>query len=346
MRRALLLTLFPLATVCAISACGEDKRDDDDDGASDGDGTGATDPDTDADAPQPDVQVSPASIDFGELYVWDGTLTETLTITNTGEADLLIQDTVLEDGEDSFALGSISSVALAPGEEATLTVTFDASAPASVTDRVRISTNDPDQPTVDIPLTATGTAPRIGIGPSELYFGAVEIGCEETQPIQIANAGNDDLEIIEVHLSGFSTELVFDPRTETNGALPWTIPPGSLVEVAVSYAPSDELDDTNQLYVESDDYNAPQLFVPVDGQGVLSGSNTDTFAHSGTSPSDTFVLTETPVVETIQVQIDGVTHDVGWDYEPAINAVVLWSDHVPRGDATIEISYALSSCAR
>ena len=62
--------------------------------------------------------------------------------------------------------------------------------------------------------------------------------------------------------------------------------------------------------------------------------------------ADTFELSETPVVDTIEVRLsaDGVTWVpiyVGWEYDPALNAVVFDLDHVPDNGDSIEVEYAV-----
>ncbi len=57
--------------------------------------------------------------------------------------------------------------------------------------------------------------------------------------------------------------------------------------------------------------------------------------------NDSFELTQLPVPETIEVQVDGIRTTTGWQYDASINSIVFDRDHIPAGGSTIEVEYAL-----
>ena len=57
--------------------------------------------------------------------------------------------------------------------------------------------------------------------------------------------------------------------------------------------------------------------------------------------NDSFELTQLPVPETIEVQVDGIRTTTGWQYDAATNAVVFDRDHIPAGGSTVEVEYKL-----
>jgi hypothetical protein len=62
---------------------------------------------------------------------------------------------------------------------------------------------------------------------------------------------------------------------------------------------------------------------------------------------DEFELTQYPVPETIEVRVNGLSVSVGWEYDPAGNAVVFDETSIPEGGATVEIEYGLyGDCER
>ena len=62
--------------------------------------------------------------------------------------------------------------------------------------------------------------------------------------------------------------------------------------------------------------------------------------------SDTFDLSSLPLIESIEVEINGFPTAVGWSYEPELNAVVFDIDHVPSNDQTIDVQYTvLGDCS-
>lgn len=64
-------------------------------------------------------------------------------------------------------------------------------------------------------------------------------------------------------------------------------------------------------------------------------------AVGSVSINDSFELTRKPVPQTIELSIDGVATNVGWEYEVSTNSVVFDTDFIPPGGSTVEIFYQL-----
>ena len=62
-------------------------------------------------------------------------------------------------------------------------------------------------------------------------------------------------------------------------------------------------------------------------------------AASSVAINDSFELTLDPVPQTIEVKIDGVRVNVGWEYDISSNSVVFDNDFIPAGGSQIEIYY-------
>lgn len=71
------------------------------------------------------------------------------------------------------------------------------------------------------------------------------------------------------------------------------------------------------------------------------GEHLEALAEGSTADLSSFALTQYPVPETIEIEVDGTTTSIGWEYNPSTNAVDFDSDYVPEGGSTIIISYAL-----
>ncbi len=121
----------------------------------------------------PRVVVAPRVRDLGEVSVQGGTITTLFFVRNAGEGKLVITDmetscmcteaALIMDGVEGPRLGMrghgprpVWSAELAPGQEATLKVYYDPTVHEElrgpVTRVVRIHTNDPERPYVDIVL--------------------------------------------------------------------------------------------------------------------------------------------------------------------------------------------------
>ena len=106
--------------------------------------------------PAPDISVSPDSLTFGSVKVGTTSAPLEITVSNNGLANLIIDSidiTGLNPGEFSQT-NDCSTIAY--DESCTITVTFNPSAICMKSATLAISSNDPDQPTFELPLTGTG----------------------------------------------------------------------------------------------------------------------------------------------------------------------------------------------
>jgi hypothetical protein len=122
----------------------------------------------------PRVQIQPYSRDLGEVSVRGGTVTALFTVKNVGDGELVIRDmeTSCMCTEAALIVGGVEgpkfgmrghgarpvgwSARLAPGEEATLKVYYDPTVHRTlrgpITRVVRVYTNDPKRPYVDVAI--------------------------------------------------------------------------------------------------------------------------------------------------------------------------------------------------
>jgi len=101
----------------------------------------------------PDISVAQPSVDFGSIKVGKKG-TKTLKIMNNGTGDLVITLSGLE-GTD-FSIQGSSSVTIKAKKSYSLKILFTPKSAGLKTPTLRITSNDPDEPTIDIPLIGTG----------------------------------------------------------------------------------------------------------------------------------------------------------------------------------------------
>lgn len=97
----------------------------------------------------PDIRVTPDSVNFTALLEGQ-VISEIITVENIGEDDLIITDIELLVGT-SYSLTLTASELIAPGEFTEFTVTLTAGS-EPLEDWIHIDSNDPDTPTVEVPL--------------------------------------------------------------------------------------------------------------------------------------------------------------------------------------------------
>lgn len=107
---------------------------------------------------QPDIEVSPTALDFGTIEV-GCTVQLPLNISNVGEASLDVASITIGDAAD-FQLTGVEPFALLPDEHRTVYVDFTPMVEGRVNTSVDVGSNDPDEPTVDVPNAGTGLSTR------------------------------------------------------------------------------------------------------------------------------------------------------------------------------------------
>src|SRR5271167_723955 len=139
---------------------------------------------------QAQLSLSSQSINFGTVSTGlKGT--SNLVLTNSGATSLTISLITLT-GADFTISGITTPAAIAAGQSAQVTVTFSPTAAGSVTGSIGITSSDPVNPTITVPLSGTGTATatgQLGASPASLSFGTVATGTSTNKQIVLTNTG-------------------------------------------------------------------------------------------------------------------------------------------------------------
>jgi hypothetical protein len=138
---------------------------------------------------------------------------QTLQIDNTGTADLVIADVRLG-GSSGFSLDFTGSFVVPAGGSHFLTVAFEPRVRDIILrDEIRISSNDPDEFELTVPVTGRGTRSVLSAVPNRVDFGRVPIppGFRDTT-ITLTNTGSATLQLFSARFdnSRFSVQS-FEP---------------------------------------------------------------------------------------------------------------------------------------
>ncbi|MCL5270191.1 MAG: C10 family peptidase [bacterium] len=111
--------------------------------------------------PVPDIDVTPLSIDFGEQTITNNDpTTQTVTIQNRGTAPLSFTGAGVEltgaDASQFLIVQAPAMTPLAPAESRTVILAFKPIVQGNKAAVLRITTDDPDQPTVEVALQGVG----------------------------------------------------------------------------------------------------------------------------------------------------------------------------------------------
>jgi len=105
---------------------------------------------------QPDISVSPDSYEFGNVAVKQSSMPAMFIIHNNGTGNLKITKIrVIGTDAKMFRIKSRGKI-IVPGGEYQFTATFKPTSAGNKSAIVQISSNDPDAPAMEVPLTGTG----------------------------------------------------------------------------------------------------------------------------------------------------------------------------------------------
>lgn len=191
---------------------------------------------------RPDISVTPEMLDFGGLD-FGVEVSDVVTVENQGEAPLTLSAIHLG-GDEAFTLSAPEGeTVLEPGQQTELVVTFT---PWSVDDTglLTIYSDDPNEGSVDVPLSGALNVPMLVFSPDPMDMGGLPIGATKTEDLTITNEGYADLELSSLMLTG-------DAFTFESPALPLTLSAGESVALPVTFSATGEGTFDGRLWASS-----------------------------------------------------------------------------------------------
>jgi len=211
----------------------------------------------------PDISVTPLSYDFGNVEV-KKSKTASFKVKNNGKTDLLISTSITGTDVSMFTITSGGGVSktIKPGKTLTIKVSFKPTSAGSKSSTLEITSNDPDTPTIDIPLTATlpATTPDISVAQTSLDFGGIKVGKKVTKTLKITNNGTGDLVIT---LSGLE-----ETDFSIQGSSGVTIKGKKSYTLKVLFTPKLSGPKAATLKIDSNDPDTPILDIELHGSTI------------------------------------------------------------------------------
>lgn len=238
----------------------------------------------------PAIAVWPESVDLGWVSADAagsfGILpTETIEVHNHGSGDLHIQEVAFEDGGTGFGGGLISSVLIHPGDASEVRVDLSPVAPGDAFDSLRIGSDDPLRPLVEIPLWASVSAPLASVADDAMDLGEVPIGCTALHGVEIQNLGNAGLRLLDWGVAGQD-----DTPWAVDSLGSDTVSPADSTTLVVGFSPLSEGAAEATLRLDSSDPWTPTLERALAGTGVAGDSITDDWVQGEVGPVDILVV--------------------------------------------------------
>lgn len=215
--------------------------------------------------PTVSATVSPNSLSFGSATV-GSTSSKTVTVTNTGTANLVIS--AINITGSAFSVPGLSfPLTIAPGASYTANVNFTPQTVGSVSGSASVVSNLANSPTA-VALSGTGVSSPVGIlnvSPASVSFGNVNVGSSASQNLTLSNSGTATVNVQSISVTG----LGFNISTAT----PFTLSAGKSTSVAVTFTPQTTGTANGTATFTSDAGNSPAA-------ASLSGNGTTASAHT------------------------------------------------------------------
>ena len=210
-----------------------------------------------------------AAIDFGVLIYDDQTkaLRHTVTVHNLGTGNLTLNAVFTGRDREAFGVDAPTDRTLAPGEQTDLDLYFaPQGAVGELEGRLRLPSNDPAAPVLDILLFGFAVGPDLDLDPPSPFFLAnEELGMSTTRTFALRNLGNSLLRVTQTRLTGEHAE-----EMEILQGAPADVPPGEAADLTVRFTPQSVGSKRAAIEIRSNDPDDSRLWFFLSGDGIAS----------------------------------------------------------------------------
>jgi hypothetical protein len=150
-----------------------------------------------------------------------------------------------------------------------VTVTFKPTVVGAMSATLVVTSNDSNEPTVNVALTGTGVAPEINVTPTSRAFGNVLVGATSpAQTVTIQNIGTSALSLTNIVLGGTNPGQFARSGGTCATTFPANLAAGASCTVLVTFKPTTVGAKSATLVISSNDSNEPTVNVALTGTGV------------------------------------------------------------------------------
>ena len=191
----------------------------------------------------PDIEVAPGSVDFGVVQATVDQVTAVVEIQNLGDQDLVLEDLFVD--HVAFDVTYTGAPLVGQGQVVEAIVAFAPQQQEAYEGTLFIDSNDPDEPTVEVPLSGDTLRPELTLTPAEHDFGALLLGESDAVTLTLENIGEAPADVTLEYTPS-------SPELSIAGLADGTLDAGAAQILVVTYAPTDTTPDEASLVVTSD----------------------------------------------------------------------------------------------
>ena len=200
--------------------------------------------------PEPDIYVTPKHINFYKRHVGFPTEPEKVTVKNFGDGTLNIDDiSIVRPDSVHFRISNNTCSTLSPQDTCSVDVVFDPQSAGYYQAKLKITSNDPEEPEFYVELEGAGIAPRIyDYGNTD--FGTVYLGDSVVHDYIIKNTGSASLTVQLVKIEDDDAQ---DFQLAGLPAMPFGIDEGDSIVFQIIFKPLTTGEKSTRLKIFSND---------------------------------------------------------------------------------------------
>lgn len=215
---------------------------------------------------KPVLALNTFTLDFGDVNLCSY-LEKSLTVTNDGNAPLVISNIVLASESTDFSFQSPAvPITIATGDSSNLTFKFSPSVLGAANATFNISSNDPETPEVSVQLNGTSIqGPKISLSASSLNFGEVSVSNSKELSITIANEGEQALIVNSITQTSGSSDFSF-----TGPSTPINILPDGTATITFRFNSTKEGEQSANFLLSTNDPCTPEVTITMSAIGLVA----------------------------------------------------------------------------
>ncbi|MCG3149849.1 MAG: hypothetical protein PCFJNLEI_03314 [Verrucomicrobiae bacterium] len=207
---------------------------------------------------------SRSAIDFGDIAVGTAEV-QKFQISNTSLSNCTIQSITRFGSADFTTISPTLPIQLGGGQTVEIGVRYLPASAGGDNGFLQVITDDLLQPIFDIPLDGNGAQCFLQVSTNSLDFGALPVGELTTLNVLVTNTNTVNCIINTITKSG-SGDFALDPIVPTTR---FVLQPAESVEVAVSYIPSNQGNDSGTVAINGSQFGSPTE-IQLTGVGLLA----------------------------------------------------------------------------
>lgn len=206
------------------------------------------------------------ALDFGKVKR-DTSFSRSITITNLWTGNLEVETAIAGTHAGEYAVTGSNCgtwISVAPDSSCTVDITFTPTGPFARSATLTLTTNDPNNPAVDVSLSGIGLQPIISVTPPSLNLGDVQTGFVSYRSLYVGNTGNDVLTVTLTVTGADADQFQLSGRCVPEG----NIRGDDECWLFVFFQPTSPGDKSASVEIVSNDPEQLLVTVPLAGSGI------------------------------------------------------------------------------